>query len=138
LRVQSREQLPQTGSIVLDESAERHDLRRPFRICCVVHVKEAGLDSLVGGDGDSCDVALPCSEGLDRALPADLRMSLSKETIGDEIVDRDRDHEPALVIVPSTRAELRRSLSAGGHRCYLARIVLFTLQDVVCQERPCP
>ena len=57
-------------------------------------IKEVGLDSLVGGDGESCDVVLPCRECLDRALPANLRMSLSKETIGGEIVDRDRDHEP--------------------------------------------
>ena len=64
-----------------------------------LHVKEVGLDSLVGGDGESCDVVLPCGERLDRALPAHLRMSLSKETIGGEIVDRDRDHEPAVVIV---------------------------------------
>ena len=68
-----------------------------------LHVKEVGLDSLVGGDGESCDVVLPCREGLDRALPAHLRMSLSKETIGGEIVDRDRDHEP-LRLAPSRRA----------------------------------
>ena len=59
-----------------------------------LRVKEVGLDSLVGGDGESCDVVLPCGERLDRALPAHLRMSLFKETIGGEIVDRDRDHEP--------------------------------------------
>ena len=87
-RAESREQLLQTGSTVLDERAERHDpLRRLSR-------KEVGLDSLVGGDGESRDVVLPRGEGLDRALPADLRMSLSKETIGGEIVDGDRDHEP--------------------------------------------
>ena len=56
--------------------------------------KEVSLDLLVGGDGESDDVVLPCREGLDRALPADLRMHLSKETIGGEIVDRDRDHIP--------------------------------------------
>ena len=43
---------------------------------------------------ESCDVVLPCRERLDGALPANLRMSLSKEAIGGEIVDRDRDHEP--------------------------------------------
>ena len=44
-----REQLRQTGSIVLDERAERHNL-------CRLHIKKVGLDSLVGGDGESCDV----------------------------------------------------------------------------------
>ena len=55
----------------------------------------------------------------DRALPAHLRISLSKETIGGEIVDRDRDHEP----VDS------RGIAALAHRCCP------WLQDVVCQER---
>ena len=32
-------------------------------------------------------------EGLDRALPANLRISLSKEAVGGEIVDRDRNHQ---------------------------------------------
>lgn len=41
--------------------------------------------------------------------------------MAEEIVDRDRDHEPAVAIV--------------GHPHDLARIVLFTLQDVVCQDR---
>jgi hypothetical protein len=36
----------------------------------------------------------PCSEGLDRALPANLLISLSQETIGGEIVDRDWNHQP--------------------------------------------
>ena len=85
----------------------------------LVVIKEVGLDSLVGGDGESCDVVLPCRERLDRALPADLRISLSKETIGGEIVDRDRDHEPAVVI----RAGVRRPA------------LVASLQDVVCQER---
>ena len=40
-------------------------------------------------------------------------MSPSKEIIRGKVVDRNRDHKP----------------------CYLARIVFFTLQDVVCQER---
>ena len=86
------------------------------------HVKEVGLDSLVGGDGESCDVVLPCSERLDRALPAHLRIrrSLSKETIGGEIVDRHRNHESADVI--AALAELAR---VEGSRS----------QDVVCQER---
>src|SRR6266508_6112934 len=59
-----------------------------FHIFLWLHVKNVGLDSLVGGDGESCDVVLPCREGLDRALPADLRMILSEETIGGRIVDR--------------------------------------------------
>src|SRR5438874_344649 len=107
-RAELREQLLQTGSIVLDKSAERHNLRHrgarsrtrlcvPLRAHSALQVKEIGLDSLVGSDGESCDVVLPCREGLDRALPANLRMSVSKETIGGEIVDRDRDHEPAIV-----------------------------------------
>jgi hypothetical protein len=32
-----------------------------------LHVKEVGIDSLVGGGGESCDVVLLCNEGLDRA-----------------------------------------------------------------------
>ena len=59
-----------------------------------------------------------CREGLDRALPAHLRMSLSEETVGGEIVDRDGDHEPAC-----DRARPRR------------RSFFVTLQDVVGQER---
>ena len=94
----------------------------PLRARSALHVvKEVGLDSLVGGDGESCDVVLHCSEGLDRALPAKLRRSLSKETIRGKIVDRDRDHKPAVLIV--------------DHFYCRGRIVLFTLQDVVCQER---
>src|SRR5258705_6432826 len=108
-RAKLREQLPQTGPAILDERAKRHDLR-PLR--SALRVKEVGLDSLVGGDGKSCDVVFPCREGLDRALPANLRISLFKETIGREIVDGDRDHKPQL-----------------------ARIVLFTLQNVVFQKR---
>ena len=77
------------------------------------YIKEVGLDSLVGGDRQASDVLLPGREGLDRALPARLRMSPSKEIIRGKIVDRNRDHKP----------------------CYLARIVFFTLQDVVCQDR---
>ena len=45
-----------------------------------------------------------CGERLDRALPAHLRMCLSKEAIGGEIVDRHRDHE-----TPSTPASGARS-----------------------------
>ncbi len=49
-------------------------------------------------------------------------MSLPKESVGGEIVDRDRDHEPAAAVI--TR-----------HPWDPARIVLFTPQDVVCQAR---
>src|SRR6266545_7134973 len=111
-----------------------------FHIFLWLHVKNVGLDSLVGGDGESCDVVLPCREGLDRALPADLRMILSEDTIGGKIVDRDRDYEPAVVIV-RLRAKRFGETSPQpwrrrvGHPYYLARIILFTLQDVVCQER---
>src|SRR3990172_12062203 len=79
-RAKLREQLRQTGSTILDERAQRHDLR-PLH--SALHVKEVGLDSLVRGGRESCDVVLPCSEGLDRALPAHLRMNPSffKETI---------------------------------------------------------
>ena len=51
-RAESSEQLPQTGSIVLDERAERHNLSTPY-------IKKAGFDALVGGDRESCDVVLP-------------------------------------------------------------------------------
>src|SRR5258708_1355312 len=91
---ESREQLPQTGSTVLYKSAQRHDLG-PLR--SAVYIEDVGLDSLVGRDGESSDVVFPCGERLDRALPANLQMSLSKETISDQIVDRDRNHEPCLV-----------------------------------------
>src|SRR5258708_4064390 len=93
-RAESREQLPQTGSTLLYKSAQRHDLG-PLR--SAVYIEDVGLDLLVGGDGEPRDIVLPCREGLDRALPANLRMMLSEETIGLEIVDRDRDHEPCLV-----------------------------------------
>src|SRR6266850_7772727 len=101
LRAESSEQLLQTGSTVVDERTERDNLRL---LHAALHVKKIGLDSLVGGDGESCDVVLPCREGLHRALPAHLpidlsrrsrwrRRSLSKETIGGEIVDRERNHK---------------------------------------------
>src|SRR6266550_3407503 len=109
-RAKLREQLRQTGPAILDERAQRHDLRPPRS---ALRVKEVGLDSLVGGDGESCDFFFSCREGLDRALPANLRISLSKETIRREIVDRHRNHEPPC----------------------LPHIVRFTFQDVVCQKR---
>jgi hypothetical protein len=99
---------------------KRHDLR-PLR--SALRVKEVGLDSLVGGDGKSCDVVLSCREGLDRARPANLRISLSKEAIGREIVDRDRDHETAYSL---------RCLPALSERGGAARV---EGQDVVCQKR---
>ena len=99
--------MPQTGATVLDERAERQNL-------AVRCMKDVGLDALVGGDGESRDVALPCGEGLHRSLPAHLPIGLAKETIGSEIVDSDRDRE--------------KSLERG-------RIGSITLQDVVGQER---
>src|SRR5437667_349309 len=95
LRAKLREQLPQTGSTILDERAERHNLG-------VLPIKEVGFDSLVGSDGETRDLVFPCREGLDRALPAHLmdlsrrsrRRILSEETIGGEIVDRHGDHKP--------------------------------------------
>src|SRR5258708_1187900 len=93
-RAESREQLPQTGSTVLYKSAQRHDLG-PRR--SAVYIEDVGLDLLVGGDGEPRDIVLPCREGRDRALPPNLRMVLSEETIGLEIVARARDHDPCLV-----------------------------------------
>src|SRR6185503_15508831 len=78
-----RDQLLQTRSTIVDERAERENLRL---LHSTRHVKDVGLDSLVGGDGESCDVVLPCRQGLDRPLPRDLRMILAKETVGGEIV----------------------------------------------------
>ena len=118
-RAELREQLLQTRSTVLDERVERYNLRL---LHSARHVKEVGLDSLVGGDGESCDVVLPCRERLDRALPAHLRMSLSEEAIGGEIVNRDRDHEP----VDSRRVSHARSGPRRGRR---------RVEDVVCQDR---
>src|SRR5687767_7078034 len=77
-RAEPREQLRQTGSAIVDERAERDDLRL---LHSARHIKDVGLDSLVGGDGESCDVVLPCRQGFDRTLPADLRMILAKKTI---------------------------------------------------------
>ena len=73
MRAESKDQLLQTGSTVVDERAERQDLP-------VLYIKEVGLDSLVGGDGKAGDVLLPGGEGLDRALPARLRMSVSRRS----------------------------------------------------------
>src|SRR6266542_187056 len=94
-RAKLREQLRQTDSTIFDERPERHYLRA----CFALHVKKVGLDSLIGGDGESCDLVLPCSERLDRALPANLRMILPEETIGGEIVGGDRNQESAILIV---------------------------------------
>src|SRR5688572_20333554 len=85
---ESREQRLQTGSTVIDERAKRQNLRRRGG-----RVKKVRLDSLLGGDAESCDVVLPRSDGLDRALPAHVRVSLIKETIGGEIVDGNRNDE---------------------------------------------
>ena len=109
MRAESREQLLQTGSAVLDETAERHDLLAVSSL----QIKDVGFDSLVGRDGESCDAVLQCGEGLDRTLPAHVRIGLSQDSIGGEIVDRDRDHE-----------EFDAS-----------RSVLFIVQDVVRQQR---
>src|SRR6188768_248789 len=80
------------------------------------------LDSLVRSHGESCDLVLLCSERRDRALPANLRVSVSKETIGGEIVDRDGDHEPARMVFLT----LRRGRT---------EVRPYVVQDVVCQER---
>src|SRR5215470_14508210 len=86
-RAELREQLLQTRSTIVDERAKRYDL---CLLHFALHVKKVGLDSFVGGDGESCDLVLRCHESLDRALPANLPISLSNETIGDEIVHGDR------------------------------------------------
>ena len=75
-RTELKEQLLQTGSTIVDERAERYNLRL---LISARHVKDVGLDSFLGGDAESCDVVLPCRERLDRALPADLWISLPKE-----------------------------------------------------------
>src|SRR3970040_2453375 len=92
-RAELTEQLRQTCATILDERAQRHDLRL---FHSAHHIKQVGLDALVGGDGESCDVVLPCREGLDRALPANRRMSLAKETTGCEVVERDKHNVPVL------------------------------------------
>src|SRR4029453_3599693 len=95
-RAELREQLLQTRSAIVDERAERYNRRLPRLrqgsgevspefalgtcrerrgIDSVIQVKKVGLDSLVGGDGESCDVVLPCGQRLDRSLPAHLRVS---------------------------------------------------------------
>src|SRR5258708_33344570 len=99
-RAELSKQVLQTGSTVPDERAQRHNLR-PLR--SAHQIKEVGLDPLVGGDGEPYDVVLPCGERLDRALPASLRMMISEQIIGGEIVDRDRDHEPGITYTGGLR-----------------------------------
>src|SRR5687767_3956441 len=86
LRVKTREQLPETNSTVVDQRPQRENLS-------AVDVKNVGLDSLVGRDSESRDVVLPCPEGLHRALPTGLRQILCEQTVGVEVVDRDRNHQ---------------------------------------------
>src|SRR3970282_1231632 len=113
------------------------------------YIKDAGLDALVGGDGEPRNVVLPRRERLDRTLPAVLRTRLSKETVRGEIVDRDRDHEPGVVWTRGLRpAGPPDTLARGApvpHSARVApslslvrrlrRMVLFTLPDVVRQDR---
>src|SRR5215470_11233990 len=83
-RAELREQLLQTRSTIVDERAKRYDLRLPR---FALHVKKVGVDSLVGGDGESRDLLLPCHQGLDRARPANLPVRFSKKIIRNEIVN---------------------------------------------------
>src|SRR5262245_60525842 len=92
----SIEESPQTRSAILDERTERHNLS-------TLHIEQARLEALFGRDSQTFDLVLPGRQGLDRTLPARLRMSLAEEAIGSEIVDRDRNHEPV--------GDLARSLS---------------------------
>src|SRR5262245_12376973 len=105
-RAESTEQLSQTRPAILDECSKRRDL-------ALLCVEEVSLDSLIGCDGEACDVTLPGRKGLDGSLPARLRMGLAEQTISREIVHGDRNDEPAGV----------------------SRLYVFTLQDVVCQKR---
>src|SRR5258705_10905087 len=75
-RAESSKQLLQAGSAIVDERAERCNLR----LLPAPYVQDVGLDSLVGGDGQSCDLILPCSERLHRALPANLPIDLSRRS----------------------------------------------------------
>src|SRR5262249_21271252 len=92
---QPGEQHIQTGAAILDERWKRHNLHAPV---LSTHVEDAGLDSLVGGDGESPDLVLPCSEGLDRPLPAHVLIRLEQVVCG-KIIDRDRDYETAPVLI---------------------------------------
>src|SRR5688500_4222796 len=74
-RAELREQSLQTGSTIVDGRAQRYNLRL---LHSARHVKDVGFDALVGGSGESCNLVLPCRQRLDRALPANLRMSLFK------------------------------------------------------------
>ena len=98
----------QTGSTVLDES------RGTPGFLALACVKDVGLDSLVGGDGEPREVVLPRGERFYRSLPARRPIGLAKETIGCKIVDGHRDREKSL---------------ERGH------IGSVTLQDVVGQAR---
>src|SRR5258705_2235169 len=75
-RTDASEQLLQAGSTIVVESAERNNLR----LVPVRYVQEVGLDSLVGGDCESCDIVLPCTERLHRALPANLPVALTRRS----------------------------------------------------------
>ena len=122
--------------------------RRPraWAEAALILVLAAALVAVVfaacAGDGKSADVVFPCGEGLDRPFPGCLRMCLFKEAIGGEIIDRDRDHEPfdsrcvAALAHPSTSLGVTLSVSKGQHRPTVesGRAVVFTRQDVVCQE----
>src|SRR5215213_10018689 len=113
LCTKSRQQLDEPGSVVVDETPERHDVGRPLRVRSTRHVEQVCLDSLVGGDRESSDIVLPRREGLNRALPA--RMTVFEESIGGEVVDRDGNDE-----APSS---LPRSLGRA------------TSKDIICQDR---
>ena len=82
-------------------------------------VEEVRLDALVGGDGESGDVVLPRREGLDRALPARLRIGLAQEPVGGEIVDRDGNHEPAVAVALAARSCASRSSDVVGQLRFL-------------------
>src|SRR4051794_23589634 len=74
-RPQLKQQLTQTNSAVVHQRPERDELRF---LDSAGGVEEVGLDPLVRGDGEPVDVGLSRKEGLDRALPADLRIGVCK------------------------------------------------------------
>ena len=46
-----------------------------------LHIKKVGLDPLIRGDGESRNLVLPGGQGLDRSLPAHVRMLLSRRPL---------------------------------------------------------
>ena len=63
LGTEPRQQLRETGPIIVDETAERHDVGRPLRLRSTRHVEQVCLDAVVGGNGESGDIVRDTADG---------------------------------------------------------------------------